>query len=156
MNLSPGTGKLCWGWPTLTNQLIIFLTLELPHHGADFGALPWIVGFVVLVCTNISLDSCKCTPIFGNQECAICKISIHKSTSFFQHVCSTHCNSELSVEYMFNSELSVEYMFNSELSVEYMFNSELSVGCMFRYLTSTDLLLYLRIQEVNDLFLAFA
>ena len=35
-----------------------------------------------------------CTLLFGNREYPICKISIHKSTSFFQHVCSTHCNSD--------------------------------------------------------------
>ena len=39
-----------------------------------------------------------CRPVFGKRECPICNNFIHESTSYFEHVCSDHCSSEISVE----------------------------------------------------------
>ena len=39
-----------------------------------------------------------CRPVFGKPECPICNNFIHESTSYFEHVCSDHCSSEISVE----------------------------------------------------------
>ena len=39
-----------------------------------------------------------CRPFFGKRECPICNNPIHQSTSYFEHVCSDHCNRDVSVE----------------------------------------------------------